>query len=58
MTRIICKILDVPADDFKINVIQSDIGINKNVVKDDIVAENDEYLLMLKLIAIKVKVNG
>ena len=32
LTKIICKILGVPAKYFKINVIHSDIGINKNVV--------------------------
>ena len=51
LTKIICKVLEVPADCFKINVIHSDIGVNQNVVNSqaDIVAENDEVLVNVEI---------
>ena len=51
LRKIICKILGVPFEYFKINVIHSDIGINKNIVNSqaDIVAENDEILVNVEI---------
>ena len=51
LARIICKVLGVPEDNFKINIIHPDIGINKNVVNSqaDIVAKNDEVLVNVEI---------
>ena len=51
LTKIICKVLDIPAENFEINIIHPDIGTNVNVVNSqaDVVAENNEIIVNVEI---------
>ena len=48
---VICKVLDIPAENFEIDIIHPDIGTNVNVVNSqaDIVAQNNEIIVNVEI---------